>query len=338
MKEIQRYEQPTREALEVASRGRIIKSMGQDQTANLAVYGNYLALDAGAAGYSLATLSARDAHLLRGKPPMTAGDYWARTTISELLGTIGALIYTMPSIEPKGAFPVTELLSGMGVVATGGVGAAVARSVRIRRYRRSATEACQAANQNFIPNKPMTFPDIAPETLVPYNNEREVTYGELWSSVSALQAGVNNPHSEAEIPPRQLHTTNMMRGMLLNFWSDEGRNDFLSTAFDPWTQLKHNLGRLRVYDGSVEATDGVKHAHAQQVIRTAGNVATIVAGFLDTRGMELHSSANQQQTRADTEQALGADREIVEQLTAQGTISRGRTDILLSVDAAYRHG
>ena len=59
MKEIQRYEQPTREALEVASRGRIIKSMGQDQTANLAVYGNYLALDAGAAGYSLATLSAR---------------------------------------------------------------------------------------------------------------------------------------------------------------------------------------------------------------------------------------------------------------------------------------
>ena len=337
MGRIQKYEQPTREALEVANRGRTIKSIGQDQTANVAVYGNYLALDAGVAGYSLATLSPRDAHMLRGKPPMAPGEYWSLTTMGELAGTIGALIYTMPHVEP-GSFPVTELLSGMGVVATGGVSAAIARSVRMRRYRRSAGEACRAANQNFIPNNPIIFPDIAPETPVPYNKDREVAYGELWSSVSMLQGGINNPRSETKIPSRQLHAANMMRGMLLNFWGDEGRKDFLSTAFDPWTELKHNLERLRVYDGSVETTDRVKQAHAQQVVRTAGNVATIVAGFLDTRGMELHASANEQQTRADTEQTLGADREIVAQLTAQGTISRGRTDILLSVDAAYRHG
>jgi hypothetical protein len=208
----------------------------------------------------------------------------------------------------------------------------------MRTYRHSLTQACNAANQNFIPNRPAIFPELSPETQVEYSQGRQVAYGELWSAVSAVQQEISSPKPEKELPDRQLNAANLMRGMVANFWSDEGRKEFLSAAMEPWTDLKPSLERLRVYAGTADISDSLKKAHEPQVLRTASNVAGILASFLDTRGMELHGSANQQQTKADTQHAMNADQDVVDLLTAQGVISRARADVVLSVDAAYRQG
>lgn len=339
MTEIQKYQQPTREALEVTNRGTAIQGIEQRQTANINVYGNYITVDNAAAGYSAAVLSSEDASRLQAKPP---GEfYWAKTTIGELTGTIGVLVYTIAEGASRSAsegLPITEGLIGMGVVASGGIGAAAHRIRRVRQYRRSIAQACQAANQNFIPNIPVTFPELAPETPVPYGKGREVAYGDLWSTASVLQQRISNPTSKTEVPNRELHAANMMRGMVSNFWGDADRAEFLGTVREPWVDLKANLERLRVYEGAVDASPAFQKAYEPQVIRTAGNVAGILAGFLDARGIELHGQASQQQANADTQHTMTADREIIDLLTDQGKISKERANVVVSVDAAYRRG
>lgn len=341
MTEIQKYQQPTREALQVANRGCHIQGIEQQEAASIEVYGNYMTIDNGAAGYSIAVLSSEDAHRLQAKPPEQPYSYWTKTTMGELTGITGVLVYGLADMASRSAAegaPLQEMLLGMGAVAAGGIGAAAHRIRRVRQYRRSIAHACQAANQNFIPNIPAVLPELAPETPVPYGGDREVKYGELWSTASVLQQRISSPTSRAEVPNRQLHAANMMRGMLANFWTDADRAEFLGTVMEPWTDLKSNLERLRVYEGSVDASPNFKKAYEPQVVRTAGNVAGILAGFLDTRGMELHGPASQQHAQADTQHTIAADREIIDLLTAQGEISRDRADVVISVDAAYRRG
>jgi len=95
---------------------------------------------------------------------------------------------------------------------------------------------------------------------------------------------------------------------------------------------------LHVYEGTAGTSENLKQAYESQVLRTASNVAGILASFLDTRGMELHGSANQQQTTADTHHTVTADHEVIDQLTSQRVISTARAVTVLSMDAAYRHG
>ncbi len=344
-KDIQRYQSPTREALEVVARGRNIQGFDQQKPADVSVYGNYLVVDDVNAGYSVAVLQAEDAQRLAHKPPMTADKFWPMTTLGELGATAGTLLYGMIDSASHrvgnvdGPLPLTEMLAVMGVAAASGVGAAAARTRRIRQYRSSITQACSVANQNFIPNSPTTFPDLSPETPIKYGQEgQEVAYGELWSAVSALQQELNNPKPEEALPERQLHAANLMRGMVSNFWANEGRKEFLCAAMEPWTGLRADLGRLKVYQGAVDASDSLKQMHEPQAVRTASHLAGLVAGFLNTRGMELHGSASQQYAEADTSHAMNADQDVVTLLTTPGVISRARADVVLSVDAAYRQG